>query len=1836
MLCFSHLGISLFFVMEAGVLSLRSVTFVGSEEFYAIAVNRGELVLDNVIVERCPIRVLYGRFSGVNSVFKNRTVLSALYMRTPLSAVIDNCRFDDTGGIYFTDSTSSNNTVHIKNSGFFSHKKAITSSTVEMNLVIENCSFIENDGTQYSLFSQFTNTRVHNSNFSGNVIGEYGVLTFAFSSEVEIQNCIFEKNSGYIGTNLFFQNIGKTIIDNSVFRDSISANLSNIYSTSGTEFSITNSIFENNFSPLGGSAFYFEIFDTGVISNSTFINNSMTSTAYLRGNSAVHTFSHLLIEDSYFSQNNGHHGAALSSLFGSLEVKGTTFEGNIGAFGADIFSYQADEFLVDSSIFKGSSLQAKSGASIYAYKGTSISRILNSEFSGYYANYSTIYAKYLGGIELIGCKITNNTGYYAPGIYTSGIANVLVKGTTCSNNHADFAGCFTARDVTNFDINGCKFLDNSAEEAGGVLYLWNSTGVVRNSTKMDSNTANFGGAVVSFSSDFTLSGSTIVNSYSGNNGGAIYAENSVLSLQNNEIKKNIAYFGAALWIINTEATISNSDLEDNSFVINGIVRAKGNSHLYYEDNTKIEISGAAIWQRSYSGVSIDNSIAYINGDTETEVESYNSQVTINTESVGTLRVKYNGNMALSASVTAQTTTFNDGVVNGNGNTLYIAGTSVWDLDDLTLNDLTVSVDGELTVYPGTLSYTASTINIEAGTMIIRPRPSGQTTDFTFPVPVINSGVFRASTGTISDYTQTSSGVFEYLIGSNSSNGIVNLLNVNSLLGSFGLSVSDDVFIPPFQTYTVISGLGANEFPSSTGFSDGYYFDIAYNTEMEITITGFGPTEVIIDDLLQGIDISFPRPVTPLDSNCSSIFDIPSLINLGSDPVCTWTSSTQLRVKSLDFVIGSSITFIHAALKDTADSSFFVWGTFDIKIPRNPPSPISVIIAPSNIPACQDLTLDGSASYVSKYSRTYKWQILSGHSSPELIDILNVSSNSVTIPYEYLTNNIEYIFSLEIINPFGIDFSTVSVTSVLDIPDVYIEGSRNINIVPSIDFQVNGRIRIPPCINESSVQTTWTQTTGTPIDLTSLVSSMQLVFPAYTLEYGTYGFTFESCFTSELCNSQDITVIVTSSPIAVYGYGGGSLALNKDINLEAVVVDPDLTTSTVYYTWNLITCAGNSVVSPSTDADTANQTEGRVDGAGDSDNDAQGSSKRSLGSKRTATETYASLNPNCAIFGAYTTPIISEGKSLSVLSSLLVEGEYVFVVTAEKDGRKSSDTVTVYIGESENIPTVQIVPIEKVKMNKGERIVIKTVMDESIESIAWTSYDPSVELQSSWTTTGLNSPTLVFSPNSLTAGNTYYIQVEGTDNNGNIGFDRIILSINSGPTGGNLMVSPESGYQLETQFTLKSDGWIDDATDLPLRATFYANGNLLTDVMNTFTLSNISIPVAGDSTENYTVTISVEIRDLWGAISTAETEIQVLPSSEYSQDDLDGYLNIEDYRSAGLIISGIANGLIDLDEVDQNLLRIYIIDVIKQIENKTVLTSVNVHLILQTVIVVSENPDSFSEGLILEVLDILLIALEDEHTDFSAFSANSLQAAKEAAKALSNLLYSPVVQGNAEIFETAHKVLVVLGTQLSAGLVGGEELVLDGDGFSVITIRVQNGTSVSGGEITLVNNNNTNNDGSLQIVHWNNYPFEKDGQDHGEVISINYIDPTTNKDIPFGEGDYVIFNIAAKNTTDSSAIFCSNSVSGTCEWYDITSNSWSSEGCTTTENEDGSYTCQCSHLTDFTVLYSTQTCDDALYFAILGSVAGVLVVAGVLFAVLFSHKQKKDTANKIRLKNMAQT
>ena len=177
-------------------------------------------------------------------------------------------------------------------------------------------------------------------------------------------------------------------------------------------------------------------------------------------NGVVVTSGDTLITDSYFANNTGSYGGAITSCGGlnsedyTLTVKNTVFEGNNATFGGAIFA-ESSELVVDNCTFENN-------------KGVGV-----------------------------GSSGTSNTQGGAIVVFPSG-AKATITDSTFIGNSANLGGAVSLPGVDQDSlIENCTFTDNTASE-GGAIYLWTDgdAAVTVSDSTFSANTADMGNAIL--------------------------------------------------------------------------------------------------------------------------------------------------------------------------------------------------------------------------------------------------------------------------------------------------------------------------------------------------------------------------------------------------------------------------------------------------------------------------------------------------------------------------------------------------------------------------------------------------------------------------------------------------------------------------------------------------------------------------------------------------------------------------------------------------------------------------------------------------------------------------------------------------------------------------------------------------------------------------------------------------------------------------------------------------------------------------------------------------------------------------------------------------------------------------------------------------------------------------------------------------------------------------------------------------------------------------------------------------------------------------------------------
>ena len=367
-------------------------------------------------------------------------------------------------GLVLDDSTFTNNTAKIGG--------AIYNS--------EDCFVVGN--------STFTN----NTAKIGGAIYNYGIgfvvgnSTFVNNSAVDGAGAIMNGGRGFVvGNSTFVNNTatsiggaiinnGKLVVDNSAFED----NAANYYGGAifnWDDLQVTNSAFDGNDILVrniramdnvdhGGAAIYNWKNGKLDISKSNFTNNIKNYKNGDRLVGAVATIGDATISDSYFVNNSGRWGGALSVMGGEfsivtnfIDIDGTKFVNNSALYGGAMFVWGSN-YSISNSVFDNNSAFGKGnmtpnnnngGALVVTQGNIPISgTIINSNFTNNKAQYGGAAWINEGTVDISNSNFINNTA-------------------TVEAGAIGFEPAYTKITAT---VYGTNFINNTAGVDGGAIY----------------------------------------------------------------------------------------------------------------------------------------------------------------------------------------------------------------------------------------------------------------------------------------------------------------------------------------------------------------------------------------------------------------------------------------------------------------------------------------------------------------------------------------------------------------------------------------------------------------------------------------------------------------------------------------------------------------------------------------------------------------------------------------------------------------------------------------------------------------------------------------------------------------------------------------------------------------------------------------------------------------------------------------------------------------------------------------------------------------------------------------------------------------------------------------------------------------------------------------------------------------------------------------------------------------------------------------------------------------------------------------------------------------------
>ena len=474
-------------IYNFGNLDLVHVNFVNNTAKYGGAIMNYAygLVLDDSTFTNNTAKIggaIYNSadcFVVGNSTFANNTATSngGVIFNYGIGFVVGNSTFvnnsaaDGAGailnggrGFVVGNSTFANNTATSKGGAIYNYG---------IGFVVGNSTFANNTAEDAgAVYNEGDNSVVGNSTFANNTAEDAGAVYNEGDNSV-VGNSTFVNNTATsIGGAII--NNGKLVVDNSAFED----NAANYYGGAifnWDDLQVTNSAFDGNDILVrniramdnvdhGGAAIYNWKNGKLDISKSNFTNNIKN---YKNGNllvGAVATIGDATISDSYFVNNSGRWGGALSVMGGEfsiatnfIDIDGTKFVNNSALYGGAMFVWGSN-YSISNSIFDNNSAFGKGnmtpnnnngGALVVTQGNIPISgTIINSNFTNNKAQYGGAAWINEGTIDISNSNFINNTATVEAGAIGFEPAYTKITATVYATN----------------------FINNTAGVDGGAIY----------------------------------------------------------------------------------------------------------------------------------------------------------------------------------------------------------------------------------------------------------------------------------------------------------------------------------------------------------------------------------------------------------------------------------------------------------------------------------------------------------------------------------------------------------------------------------------------------------------------------------------------------------------------------------------------------------------------------------------------------------------------------------------------------------------------------------------------------------------------------------------------------------------------------------------------------------------------------------------------------------------------------------------------------------------------------------------------------------------------------------------------------------------------------------------------------------------------------------------------------------------------------------------------------------------------------------------------------------------------------------------------------------------------
>ena len=447
-------------IYNFGNLDLVHVNFVNNTAKYGGAIMNYAygLVLDDSTFTNNTAKIGGAIYNyGIGFVIGNSTFVN--------NSAADGAGAIMNGGLGFVvgNSTFTNNTAKIGGAIY----------NYGIGFVVGNSTFTNNTAEDAgAVYNEGDNSVVGNSTFANNTAEDAGAV-YNKGDNFVVGNSTFVNNTATsIGGAII--NNGKLVVDNSAFED----NAANYYGGAifnWDDLQVTNSAFDGNDILVrniramdnvdhGGAAIYNWKNGKLDISKSNFTNNIKNYKNGDRLVGAVATIGDATISDSYFVNNSGRWGGALSVMGGEfsiatnfIDIDGTKFVNNSALYGGAMFVWGSN-YSISNSVFDNNSAFGKGnmtpnnnngGALVVTQGNIPISgTIINSNFTNNKAQYGGAAWINEGTVDISNSNFINNTA-------------------TVEAGAIGFEPAYTKITAT---VYGTNFINNTAGVDGGAIY----------------------------------------------------------------------------------------------------------------------------------------------------------------------------------------------------------------------------------------------------------------------------------------------------------------------------------------------------------------------------------------------------------------------------------------------------------------------------------------------------------------------------------------------------------------------------------------------------------------------------------------------------------------------------------------------------------------------------------------------------------------------------------------------------------------------------------------------------------------------------------------------------------------------------------------------------------------------------------------------------------------------------------------------------------------------------------------------------------------------------------------------------------------------------------------------------------------------------------------------------------------------------------------------------------------------------------------------------------------------------------------------------------------------